>query len=177
MTRHSFFTKRNARIVLWTLVVIQLVLIFSLSSQTASESGGLSAHAARVVARIVTPGFDTLSVREQNHHIRQHQHLVRKTAHVCEYAMLALFLTLALHRKPMWKGAAIAVSASTLYAALDEIHQLGVPGRGASFYDVIIDVCGACLGTLLAMICLRIFRKYERKRKIEQDEKTTDCVG
>ena len=171
----KIFTKRNARIVLWTLVILQLVLIFMLSAQTATQSSGLSAHFARIVARLVTPEFDRMHPLEQSRLIRHHQHITRKAAHMAEYAMLALYITLALHQKPVWKGAAIAVSASTIYAALDELHQLGVQGRGGSFYDVLIDVLGACLGTLLAMLCLRIFRKYERKRKIARQQDTIDC--
>lgn len=79
--------------------------------------------------------------------------LIRKSAHITEYAILGgLALRAIAPRQPRafaekrWKLAAAALVIAALYAASDEFHQSFVPSRGASVHDVLIDTCGACLG-------------------------------
>ena len=85
--------------------------------------------------------------------------LVRKTAHFVEFTILAWLWWRAL-RKPKrddarpwsWRPAAGALGIAILYAAIDEFHQLFVPGRGASVKDVGIDAAGATLGIVIAWL-------------------------
>jgi len=69
--------------------------------------------------------------------------ILRKLAHLTEYAILSALLCRALRRP----GAAIAVAA--LYAASDEIHQMFVEGRHGALLDVGIDTLGAIAGVIL----------------------------
>jgi len=69
--------------------------------------------------------------------------VLRKLAHLAEYAILGALLCRAL-RHP---GIAIAVAA--LYAASDEIHQAFVEGRHGAPLDVGIDTLGAIAGVIL----------------------------
>ena len=69
--------------------------------------------------------------------------VLRKLAHLAEYAILGALLCRALRRP----GVAIAVAA--LYAASDEIHQSFVEGRHGAVLDVGIDTLGALVGVLL----------------------------
>jgi VanZ family protein len=88
----------------------------------------------------------------------EHAHfLVRKGAHVTEYAILALLILRALRilrdvpaGRWSWRLAAAALAISAVYAATDEAHQLLVPTRGPSIHDVIIDAVGATIGLMLA---------------------------
>lgn len=41
-------------------------------------------------------------------------------------------------------------------AALDEVHQLFVPGRGGMWQDVLLDGCGVLAGIVLAYTALVI---------------------
>jgi VanZ family protein len=83
--------------------------------------------------------------------------LVRKCAHLTEYAVLALLLWRAL-RKPMkdnprpwvWREARFALLIVALYAASDEFHQIFVPTRTAQVSDVFVDTAGGA-GGLLAL--------------------------
>jgi VanZ family protein len=79
--------------------------------------------------------------------------LIRKTAHLVEYATLGVVLFRALGstyrgilREQRWKIAALALGIAALYAASDEFHQSFVPSRHSSMGDVLIDTCGAFLG-------------------------------
>ena len=73
------------------------------------------------------------------------QMVVRKCAHLGEYAILAALLYRAL-RQYRARMFAIAFIIAALYAALDEFHQSFVATRTASPWDVLIDCVGAVIG-------------------------------
>ena len=69
--------------------------------------------------------------------------VLRKGAHVTEYAVLGALLYRALERE------ALALAAGIVYAGTDELHQYFVRGRHASPVDVAIDAVGLALGMLV----------------------------
>jgi VanZ family protein len=69
--------------------------------------------------------------------------ILRKCAHVTEYAVLGGLLYRALGREMP------ALAAGIAYASTDELHQHFVRGRHASPIDVGIDAVGVALGMLL----------------------------
>jgi VanZ family protein len=69
--------------------------------------------------------------------------ILRKGAHVTEYAILGGLLYRALPRE------ALALAVGIAYAATDELHQYFVRGRHASPVDVAIDAVGVAFGMLL----------------------------
>ena len=68
--------------------------------------------------------------------------VLRKLAHLTEYAVLGALLVRALDRP------AVALVLGAAYATSDEIHQHFVRGRHAAWYDVVIDTIGAAIGVL-----------------------------
>jgi len=68
--------------------------------------------------------------------------ILRKCAHMTEYAILAVLLFRALGSE------LTAILAGLAYAVSDEIHQHFVSGRHASPIDVAIDAAGLLLGLL-----------------------------
>jgi VanZ family protein len=77
--------------------------------------------------------------------------VIRKSVHVAEYAVLAFLVFRALEgifatgrRREAW---CFAITA--LYAVSDELHQMFVPGRGASMVDWGIDLAGVLLAIAL----------------------------
>lgn len=94
------------------------------------------------------------------------QGVVRKTAHVVEYAILSMLLWRAL-RKPqkgqwgLWnrRAALGAFALAVLYAITDELHQSFVPSRQGQITDVLIDSFGAALGLLTVWLFGR-WRKF-----------------
>lgn len=109
-------------------------------------------HSSRIIGPLVHWLFPQLSKET----IKEIVTVVRKCAHLTEYAILALLLWRA-KRKPIrndprpWKGseARFAVFIVALYASTDEFHQLFVPSRQASVWDVLLDTTGAVIGMLL----------------------------
>jgi VanZ family protein len=69
--------------------------------------------------------------------------ILRKGAHLTEYAVLGGLLYRALGRE------ALALATGITYAATDELHQYFVRGRHASPVDVAIDAVGVAVGMLL----------------------------
>ncbi|HEU0208017.1 MAG TPA: VanZ family protein [Candidatus Udaeobacter sp.] len=81
--------------------------------------------------------------------------VVRKCAHVIEYAILALLLWRLLHSRPSLRtrnticfGAVLLGCA--LFAISDEFHQTFVKSRTPSVRDVCLDMTGALVGVLIA---------------------------
>lgn len=69
--------------------------------------------------------------------------VLRKGAHIAEYAILGALIYRALGRE------ALALAVGIAYAATDEFHQHFVVGRHASPVDVAIDAVGLSLGMLV----------------------------
>ena len=69
--------------------------------------------------------------------------ILRKAAHLAEYALLGALLARAT-RSPF-----LAVALAGLYAVSDEVHQTFVDGRVGAPLDVAIDTLGALVGVLV----------------------------
>jgi hypothetical protein len=80
--------------------------------------------------------------------------VMRKCAHVSEYAILALLLWRALRsgtalRAKMSVLFGAVLLACAVFAASDEFHQSFVKSRTPSVRDVLLDVAGALIGLLI----------------------------
>jgi len=69
--------------------------------------------------------------------------VLRKLAHVAEYAVLGALLVRATGRS------GLALALGVLYATSDEIHQTFVDGRAGRPLDVLIDTAGLACGIAL----------------------------
>jgi VanZ family protein len=85
------------------------------------------------------------------------QLVVRKCAHLTEYAILAALLYRVFRQNRHRVAPAFAVSffIAAVYAALDEFHQSFVASRTGSPWDVLIDCAGALAGLLLCRLPIR----------------------
>ncbi len=90
--------------------------------------------------------------------------VLRKLAHVTEYAVLAFAWWRALRGLALsWtKGhvVLVAIGIALLYASSDEFHQTFVRGRHGTPVDVLIDSVGIAIGALVAT------RIYARRRSL-----------
>jgi VanZ family protein len=80
-------------------------------------------------------------------------HLIRKGAHVFEYAVFALLVLRGFRsgvEEWRWKWALNVTLVVACYAALDEYHQSFVPGRGASAWDSLLDTTAGVAALLIA---------------------------
>ena len=103
-----------ARLNAWLPVVLWAAVIFTISSVPSLDSG--------------LGEWDTV---------------LRKLAHVAEYAILGALLYRAIRREPA------AIALGSLYAVTDEVHQSFVTGRHGSVLDWLIDTTGVIAGVVL----------------------------
>jgi VanZ family protein len=87
--------------------------------------------------------FAFSSVPSLNSGLGGWDYVLRKGAHMTEYAILAVLLVRATGSYAWAFGITVA------YAASDEVHQLFVRGRHGSPIDVGIDAVGALIGITL----------------------------
>jgi VanZ family protein len=76
---------------------------------------------------------------------------IDKVLHLLEYGILGFLLQRGIAvglRKPEWTFW-VAAAAGAIYGCTDELHQLFVPGRSASWGDVAADVVGSLAGAWL----------------------------
>jgi hypothetical protein len=86
-------------------------------------------------------------------HIYAGHFIVRKAAHICEYAVLAWLWFIALTRERRWpmpRAAWTAFFVATGWACVDELNQAMQPSRKASIGDVGLDMAGAMVGAFVA---------------------------
>ena len=156
--------KVNLRVFAWAGVIIWTLVIFGFSGQDGQESGQLSCEIARAVYRLLMG-----SVPNQNSPDFQLLHmLIRKGAHMTEYAVLALLWQTALRAQnaPLKAGSFAAWGACFVSASVDEWRQTFVSGRSGRFVDVLIDGAGALMGVLLfCLIILLIQRRTSAPKK------------
>ena len=76
--------------------------------------------------------------------------VVRKSAHLTEYGVLAVLMCRAMTDGGTLTTAIVlrTIAACAAYAALDEFHQSFVPSRTSSPVDVLLDTTGATIATL-----------------------------
>ena len=122
------------------------VILIWLSSDafSAAQTGGR----LEALLRWLLPAITTEQVE------RVHM-LVRKSAHVTVYALLAALWLRAFLRErvlPLPAAAWVAFAITVAWACVDEMHQSTVASRAGSAVDVAIDAVGAAVVVLLARV-------------------------
>jgi VanZ family protein len=99
--------------------------------------------------------------------------IMRKCAHVCEYAILALLLWRALRGGSAIRGKmsilfGAVLLGCALFAASDEFHQSFIKSRTPAVRDVLLDIAGAFLGLLIGVSFA--YRRPKKTRSTAQSE-------
>jgi hypothetical protein len=131
-------------LVYWLPVAVWMALIFTGSAD--SQSAERSSKYLEPLVRWLFPGLSIDGVHWT-------MLMVRKCAHLAEYALLAVLTWRAL-RGPKagtapswrWSHAGLALLVVVVYAVSDELHQSTVPTRQGTALDVVIDTAGGLLG-------------------------------
>jgi VanZ family protein len=121
-------------------VIAWMLVIFSASTDLGS---------AAQTSRFLIPFLHWLNPQVSPDTIAAVQFAMRKSAHVTEYAILAMLFLRAVRnhlRASFVRQAAVVLVVVGLYAVTDEFHQSFSVMRTASPVDVMIDCCGAVLG-------------------------------
>ena len=140
------------------LLAVLYGMIFFFSAEDGTRSSAVSARVTKALVSgycgLMGKGAET--VAEMGMLL---EGIVRKLAHFLEYMCVGLlsFSIVALWRGVSRRGALAVLLQVFISAALDELHQYFVPGRWASFKDVLIDTAGGLAGILVIVLCIRCF--------------------
>jgi len=147
----------------WAPLVLWMAVIFWASSD--AESGRRGSRLLGPLLRWLMPGASSATLDEVIF-------LVRKLAHLSEYAVLAVLACRLFRFWPRlsasgWlsRPSLMAWGFCVLYAVSDEWHQSFVPTRVGTAWDVLIDGVGAGLGLAAAMLWRR--RGHQSGRRPE----------
>lgn len=140
--RGRFF--RYAPFLLWTAVI----LFMSTSQASMSET-----------SRFIRPALEFLFPYTSEQTLLIYHSYIRKSAHLCEYAVLGFLAS-----RAFWNSSyrllrrywfIFAIGAVLLIASTDEINQSFNLTRTGSIYDVVLDG----IGGLVTIVFLAIFKK------------------
>ena len=143
-------------------------VIFFFSAQSGEQSSLASDGFSGWIVRQACADFDEMNDQMQQAALLAASYCVRKAAHLTEYAILGVLLSLLIrsYQKPLLLHSALALLGSAVYAAGDELHQMFSDGRSARLMDVGIDSLGAFLGITAA--CLILFLAAEVRPHIDR---------
>ena len=133
-----------------------MIAIFIVSSDLGSAD-----HTRPVLASIVRRFLPWLAQQMTPAMIDVTDFIIRKVAHVTEYAVLSLLVSrsVGIKMNSTIRERIVPAGISSLYALSDEFHQSFVPSRGATYTDVMWDTLGGCLGSATLFIAHSIKRK------------------
>lgn len=143
------------------IVVVLLLFIWGNSMMPASASNAESDY----VLALIIPVIDAACRFLERHGVVVTQmFVVRKLAHLAEYAALGFFM-LTLLWKPGLRGRPIlSASLCAAAAAIDETIQLFADSRGPQLKDVLLDSIGACIGIVCALLIVLLVRGIRKRR-------------
>lgn len=111
--------------------IMWMIFIFIMSHTNGNDSSNQSNFIAQIILRFINIDLNTLTF------------VIRKIAHMCEYALLFLLIYYGLHKTFKYQYyLLISLILTFLYACSDEFHQTFISGRSGQFKDVLIDTIG-----------------------------------
>ncbi len=111
--------------------IIWMIFIFIMSHTNGTNSSDQSNFIAQIILKVINIDYNTLTF------------LIRKMAHMSEYALLLFFIYYGFKKSTTYKYTLLlSLLITFLYACSDEFHQLFIPGRSGQLKDVLIDTIG-----------------------------------
>lgn len=140
------------------LLCLMLYVIWGNSAMNGSQSSQMSGGVLQLLERV----FGSFRDAERA------SYLIRKAAHMTEFAALAFFLSWNgyLFLEPKVQTGSLVLLLGLGTACVDETIQIFSAGRGSSLKDVWIDMAGFTLSYLLFRL---VFRRARRRDKIEEN--------
>ena len=145
----KFDKKSQIKILKIILIIIWMIMVFYFSGQQGTESGNTSRKFTVAFIQIVTGKKLALD----DPFIEGIQLIIRKLAHFTVYAIGGfLIMNYAYTTDKTRKSQMLySIGFGGIYAILDELHQLFVPGRSGNVFDVGIDTAGVITGVLVCL--------------------------
>lgn len=157
--------KKIYTILLMIIIFLIYGVMFGFSAQNGEQSGGLSfLFSKKIIEFADFFSVGDWSMEEVDTKAEAIEFVVRKMAHFCEYAALGFcWFWLVSMWMPSKKKKIVLVAGIVLVSGIvDEVHQMFVPGRYPSVWDVLLDTAGGVFGMYLFALVNRI--TFRRKK-------------
>lgn len=164
MKRNLAVKSKAVRIIAAVCLVLNLMFIWGNSCIGRPQSQKVSDTVMYSVIEAI-PSIG-IKVAESESSIHMLSHIIRKCAHVTEFLMLAVWLSIIYSK---WIDAVLRVIFSGIMVALiDETIQI-FSGRGSTISDVWVDTIGVVIGTVVSFITMYIIQVVN-DRKVKKEE-------
>ncbi len=138
---------------MWIIVILYIGFIFSNSLQVGETSGNLS----KGITLTILNFFHTIGIQIP---FNTFHHFIRKLAHFLEYFGLGLLVVFAIAKQPLIKSKTINYFTFWIIPpSIDETIQHFIPGRYGCITDVLIDMSGFLVATIILTCILKRLKK------------------
>ena len=144
------------------MVLITMILILNFSIESGVESASTSRGLIKSILEVFLP-----EEKVTDELVHKFQTPIRKTAHICEFALLGYCFINAFRNTIRIKqiySCACAFFSTFAFASFDEFIQGFSANRAPSFTDVLIDSFGGLIGILTFVLLMHIFNKKTAKK-------------
>lgn len=139
--------------------ICMMLLIFYMSHQPGNDSMQTSNFFVDFIRNVFSLSNEYVDILST---------IIRKGAHMSEYALLAILLFYGFYHLLYVKYTYLVTLLVTfIYACSDEFHQLFIAGRSGQFTDVLVDTSGAIIGLIILYFGIFIWKKQYRRTKGE----------
>nr|WP_302419499.1 VanZ family protein [uncultured Romboutsia sp.] len=142
------------------LTIIWMGFIFCMSNQPANISKELSQNIENLLNN--TPIIGNLLSDILNS--PNSQFIVRKSAHIILFCFLSILCFVVIYelKRNVKISTLASFSITFIYACMDEIHQLFIPGRSGKINDVLIDSIGVIMGLIFINLIFMLNNKIKK---------------
>ena len=142
------------------LTIIWMGFIFCMSNQPANISKELSQNIENLLKQ--TPIIGNLLSDILNS--PNSQFIVRKSAHIILFCFLSILCFVVIYelKRNVKISTLASFSITFIYACMDEIHQLFIPGRSGKINDVLIDSIGVIMGLIFINLIFMLNNKIKK---------------
>lgn len=162
-------TKNNNlwQIALRIVFTVALLACIAFIFRNSLQEGALSSARSRAVMEKINEILSVVHLGPLS------EHLVRKLAHFCEFALegFLLMLCLRVYTNRFVRHVSWPLLGGMTTALMDETIQLWSPGRSSQVRDVWIDMAGVIFGILVALVLLLILRGMMSFYAVKQENR------
>ena len=143
----------------WMLVVVWMGVIFFFSSKTSGSSDQQSYSVIEIINQVFSNVGLKIQLAAENWNF-----VIRKLAHMSEYAVLSALLYMAFLSSVLSKKKVTVYSllVCIIYAVTDEIHQIFIDGRTGKISDVGVDVIGGLIGVTIMFLIRFAYKGFAK---------------
>lgn len=151
-------------------IIIWMITVFKFSNEPADLSQNTSLNMTRTIIEIIIP--KETSLEEKDELVKRLDPAIRKFAHFSIYAIGGFLIMLYTNTYKIkdYEKILYAIIVGTIYAYIDEVHQIFIPGRSGQFTDIILDSIGVATGTCTCLLIIKIFNNIVKKVNLPKED-------